>query len=169
MYKCIIDGSGLHGRWDLFLRYKYSFSYYFSNFMYSWIPDLLKHWCMNCQRPGMNYSTWKYWLYCAAFLCRKILLYSLTLIRNICLCMSIIYVNERIFVQTLSFKTCALSHVHRCVPFLHEFCFLKYSLLTWKGLRTLLCAKKHKIYGKKKIKWQKGAQNWPGLTPAWND
>lgn len=40
---------------DLFLSYAtLFFSHYFSDFMYSWIPDLLRHWCMNCQKPRLN-------------------------------------------------------------------------------------------------------------------
>ena len=41
MYKCITAVSEQH---EIFiLKLGYSFSYYFSDFMYSWIPDLLRH------------------------------------------------------------------------------------------------------------------------------
>lgn len=52
MYKCIMAVSEQHERF--ILKLGYSFSYYFSDFMYSWIPDLLRHWCMNCQKPRLN-------------------------------------------------------------------------------------------------------------------
>lgn len=67
MYNRIIAVSELHER---FIRKLcHSFSYYFSDFLYSWIPDLLRHWCMNCQKPRLNKNTCllKYWLYFAVF------------------------------------------------------------------------------------------------------